>query len=120
MDKNIKLKKVGKPKESDLPKLSPKERKKRLNNNIAWDQYYSTGRGRLLPVGEAIYNPCQHCSNNMYHKYGDEDYCGTCKEYNHFQKLSNFLELKIKILAFLNKRGICARQKKNWPYFKID
>lgn len=120
MVEDIKLKKIGKPKEADICKLSKKERKQRLNKNISWDQYYSTGRGRLLPVGEAKYNPCQYCANNMYHKYGDEDYCHSCKEYNHFQKLTGYLEFKIKLFDFLNRRGIRARQKKNWPYFKID
>ncbi len=80
-------------------------------------------QGKVRPVyyqGEVVNNPCQKCANNQYNAFGEEETCNACKEYVNFHQRTTTDEAIIKILEWLKRRGVNARRKKNWPYFKID
>ena len=120
MEKNVKRKAVGRPKEADLPKYSRKERRKRFSKNISWDMYY---QGKVRPVyfqGKVVNNPCQTCANNHYHSYGNENQCNRCEEYYYYRERSKIDDARIKLFDWLNRKGFYARPKQNYPFIEID
>lgn len=80
-------------------------------------------QGRVRPVyfqGKRVENVCYACANNHYHAYGDEQLCVNCKEHEHFKGKTKLIEFKIALFNWLNKKGIYAQPKKNWPFIEID